>query len=100
METRKIVIGTLVVITGLPVVLVLIAAVSIHILDRTNGTIVSSGQKREYLLYVPRSYDRAKPTPLVISMHGGALWPATQKGGLAAVAAEPQAVRRTAARHF
>lgn len=32
-------------------------------------TIVSSGQKREYLLYVPRSYDRAKPTPLVISMH-------------------------------
>jgi polyhydroxybutyrate depolymerase len=79
-ETRKIVIGTLVVITGLPVVLVLIAAVSIRILDRTNGTIVSSGQKREYLLYVPRGYDRAKPTPLVISMHGGALWPAAQKG--------------------
>jgi poly(3-hydroxybutyrate) depolymerase len=99
-KTRKIVIGTLVVITGLPVVLVLIAAVSIHILDRTNGTIVSSGQRREYLLYVPRSYDRAKPTPLVISMHGGALWPAAQKGGLAAVAAEPQAVRRTAARHL
>src|SRR5213592_2325555 len=62
------------------VVLIMIAAVSIYVLNRTNGRIVSSGQKREYLLYVPRSYDRAKPTPLVISMHGGALWPAAQKG--------------------
>lgn len=54
-------------IIGLPVVLVLIAAGSISLLDRTNGTIVSSGRKREYLLYVPRSYDPTKPTPLVIS---------------------------------
>jgi len=28
---------------------------------------ISSGEKREYLLYVPRSYDRTKPAPLVIS---------------------------------
>src|SRR5206468_832985 len=28
---------------------------------------------------VPQSYDRAKPTPLVISMHGAAGWPAQQK---------------------
>jgi polyhydroxybutyrate depolymerase len=74
-----------VVVIGLPVVLVLIAGVSFYALmsfyalNRTNGTIVSSGQKREYLLYVPRSYDRAKPTPLVISMHAAALWPATQR---------------------
>jgi polyhydroxybutyrate depolymerase len=54
------------------------ALISFHALNRTNGTIVSSGQKREYLLYVPRSYDRAKPTPLVISLHAAALWPATQ----------------------
>ena len=33
---------------------------------------MSSGEKREYLLYVPKSYDPARPTPLVISMHGGA----------------------------
>jgi polyhydroxybutyrate depolymerase len=39
---------------------------------------VSSGQKREYLLHVPSSYDRSKPTPLVISMHGAAGWPAHQ----------------------
>ena len=71
MNTRKIVIGAVLVIIGLPVALVLIAAVSFYVLfyvpNRANGTIVSSGQEREYLLYVPRSYDRAKPTPLVIS---------------------------------
>jgi len=43
------------------------------VLNRTNGAIISSGQKREYLVYVPRGYDRAKPTPLVISMHGALL---------------------------
>ena len=78
MKIRKIVIGAVLVIIGLPVVLVLIAVVSVHALDRTNGTIISSGHKREYLLYVPPSYDRAKPTPLVISMHGAAVWPAQQ----------------------
>ncbi len=82
MKTRKIVIGALVVVIGLPVVLVLVAVVSFYVsfyaLNRANGTIVSSGQKREYLLYVPRSYDRTKPTPLVISMHAAALWPAAQ----------------------
>jgi len=40
---------------------------------------VSSGERREYLLHVPRSYDRAKPTPLVISLHGAALWGAAQR---------------------
>jgi len=82
MNTRKIVIGAVLVIIGLPMVLVLIATVSFYALfydlNRTNGTIVSSGQNREYLLYVPRSYDRAKPTPLVISMHAAAMWPSTQ----------------------
>ena len=82
MKTRKIVIGALVAVIGLPVVLVLVAVVSFYVsfyaLNRANGTIVSSGQKREYLLYVPRSYDRTTPTSLVISMHAAALWPATQ----------------------
>ena len=78
MKIRKLVIGGVLVVIGLPVALVLIAAASICVLDRSNGTIVSSGQKREYLLYVPRSYDPAKPTPLVISMHAAAVWPAQQ----------------------
>ena len=78
MSSRKVVLVAVLVLIGLPVVLVLIEAVSFYILNRTNGKIVSSGQKREYLLYVPRSYDRTKPTPLVISMHGAAGWPAAQ----------------------
>src|SRR5713226_142368 len=72
------VIGAVLVIIGLPVVLILVVVVSVPVLNRTNGTIVSSGQKRQYLLYVPKSYDRTKPTPLVISMHGAAGWPAQQ----------------------
>jgi len=67
------------VLLGLPLVLVLVEAVSYEARNRTNGTLVSSGQQREYLLHVPKSYDPAKPTPLVISMHGGAGWPAMQK---------------------
>lgn len=41
-------------------------------------TIVSSGVRREYLLYVPKSYDPARPAPLVISMHPAMAWPASE----------------------
>ncbi len=82
MNVRKIAIRAGLVILGLPVVLVVITVVSFYArfyaLPRTNGTIVSSGQKREYLLYVPKNYDRAKAMPLVISLHAAALWPAAQ----------------------
>src|SRR5207244_13253693 len=78
MQAKKIVIGVLLAIIGLPVLLVLVVVVSVAVLDRTNGSIVSSGKPRSYLLYVPPSYDRTKPTPLVISMHGAAGWPAQQ----------------------
>jgi len=77
-STRKVVIGALLLFIGLPAVLILIAVVSLYVPNRTNGTIVSSGQQREYLLYVPGSYDRARPTPLVISLHALALGPAAQ----------------------
>ena len=46
--------------------------------NRTNGTLVSRGKKRSYLLYVPETYNPATPTPLVISLHGFAEWPAHQ----------------------
>jgi hypothetical protein len=42
MNTKKIVIGAVLVIIGLPVALVLIIVASIYVLDRTNGAIVSS----------------------------------------------------------
>ena len=46
--------------------------------NRTNGRLVSTGRKRSYLLYVPETYNPATPTPLVISLHGFAEWPAHQ----------------------
>jgi polyhydroxybutyrate depolymerase len=64
---------------GLPVVVVPIEAVSFYTANRDNGSFVSSGEKRDYLVYVPRSYDRSRPTPLVISMHGAGLWGAAQR---------------------
>lgn len=67
------------VILSVPLLLALIEAESFRAANRENGTMVSSGEKREYLLYVPPSYDRAKKTPLVISLHGAALWGAAQK---------------------
>ena len=48
------------------------------LVNRTNGTLISHGKKRDYLLYVPETYDPAMPTPLVVSLHGFAEWPAHQ----------------------
>jgi polyhydroxybutyrate depolymerase len=78
MNRRTMVIGAVLVLFGLPAMLALIDAVTFYVHNRNNGSIVSSGQKREYLLYVPRSYDRTKPTALVISMHGAGGWPVQQ----------------------
>ncbi|MEO7822271.1 MAG: PHB depolymerase family esterase [Gemmatimonadaceae bacterium] len=78
-RSRKVVLAAVLGLIGLPVMLALTEAVYYHVRNRSNGSIVSSGLRREYLLYVPRSYDRTRPTPLVISMHGGAMWPAAQK---------------------
>jgi polyhydroxybutyrate depolymerase len=77
-QSRKMVIRAVLVLISLPVVLVLIDAVSFRVANRSNGSFVSSGRKRDYLLYVPRSYDRTTPTPLVISMHGAGGWPVQQ----------------------
>lgn len=73
------VLGAVLALLGLPVALALYEAVSFHVRNRTNGRMVSSGVERAYLLHVPRTYDRTRPTPLVISMHGAGGWPAQQK---------------------
>ena len=75
---RKTFIGAVLILITLPVVLAATEAISFYVRNRNNGSIVSSGQKREYLLYVPDNYDRTRPTPLVISMHGAGGWPAQQ----------------------
>ena len=76
--SRKTVIVVVLILISLPPLLAVIEAVSFDVRNRNNGSIVTSGQKREYLLYVPTSYDRSRPTPLVISMHGAGGWPVQQ----------------------
>jgi polyhydroxybutyrate depolymerase len=78
-RSRKEVIGAVVVLLSLPPALALTQAVSFYVVNQSNGSFVSSRQQRDYLLYVPKSYDRTRPAPLVISMHGAALWGAAQK---------------------
>ena len=75
---RKRVLVAVPVLLGLPVALALSEAVSFHIRNRTNGTLVSSGMERDYLLHVPPTHDRTRPTPLVISLHGAGGWPVQQ----------------------
>ena len=79
MKDRRVVLGAALAFVSLPVLMVPIEAVSFYSANRDNGSFVSSGEKREYVLYVPRSYDRSKPAPLVISMHGAGLWGAAQR---------------------
>jgi polyhydroxybutyrate depolymerase len=75
-KRKKVIVVVLAIVIGLPVALILAARVYFSIADKTNGRIVTSGVQRRYLLYVPKSYDRSKPTPLVISIHPAATWPA------------------------
>ena len=79
MKDGKRVIGAVLAIISLPPLMALADAVAFHVRNRNNGSIVSSGEEREYLLYVPKSYDPTRPTPLVITLHGGAGWPVAQK---------------------
>jgi poly(3-hydroxybutyrate) depolymerase len=79
MRVRRIAIAVAVIVVGVPVLLGLTAVVSFYALfyfpnrtTATAGTIVSSGLKRE------KSYDPARPTSLVISMHPAMSWPSSQ----------------------
>ena len=63
---------------GFFLIFLLLFGVVIKLVDHTNGRLVSSGEKREYLLYVPKSYDPNKSVPLVITIHGFTQWPANQ----------------------
>jgi poly(3-hydroxybutyrate) depolymerase len=81
MNTRKIVIRAVLILIGLPIVLGLVPVgffYSVFYFPNwtrvTSGTVVSSGEKRHYLLYVPKIYDRMKPTPLVITLHTSMSW--------------------------
>jgi len=56
----------------------LIVVTAYLLINQTNGQIISSGERRRYLLYVPESYNPEISTPLIINIHGFAQWPANQ----------------------
>ena len=73
------VLAAVVSLIAVPAVVALMGAVSFHAANRSNHTMVVDGRKRDYLLYIPPSYDSTRPTPLVISLHGAGLWGAAQQ---------------------
>ncbi|PKO14322.1 MAG: hypothetical protein CVU39_14895 [Chloroflexi bacterium HGW-Chloroflexi-10] len=74
----KILLRIFVTLIGILLLCVVAITITFNVLNKTNGSIISSGEMRKYLLYVPQSYDPAVPTPLIISVHGYAEWPAHQ----------------------
>ena len=76
---RATVLGVVLVVVLVPVAIVPVQAARFYAYNRDNGSFVSSGVERTYLLHVPKTYDASKPTPLVISLHGAALWGVAQK---------------------
>jgi polyhydroxybutyrate depolymerase len=70
---------TALLILTLPALLAILEAVSFSAGNRNNGAIVSSGERREYLLHVPHELDRSRPVALVLSLHGAGGWPAQQR---------------------
>ena len=77
--TRRLVLAAVIGALALPLVLALIGATRYRASNAPNGTLVSSGILREYLVYVPKTYDSTRRTPLVISLHGAGLWGAGQR---------------------
>ena len=77
-RTKKIIFGILAIVIGLPLALIAIAIAWFRMEGKINGTVVTSGEMRKYLLYVPKTYDRSRPTPLLISLHAAALRPQAQ----------------------
>jgi polyhydroxybutyrate depolymerase len=78
MKNQRILV-TVLLLLSLPPLVALVEVLTFHVGNRNNGSLLSSGEMREYLLYVPGAYDPTTPTPLVISLHGGANWPVMQR---------------------
>ena len=82
MKRRTIAVGAACVLVGVPILLISALYAFFYAVfyfpnrsEAVAGSLVSSGENREYLLYVPKRYDRAKPAPLVITLHTSMSWP-------------------------
>ncbi len=71
---RKIINITLIVLAILCASVVLFFLV-FKLVNQTNGVMISSGDQRRYLLFVPDSYHETEtPVPLVVAIHGYSEW--------------------------
>lgn len=68
----------LTILIGFFSVLVCTLSIGWLVIHHSNGSLISQGVKRKFILHVPVAYDPSIPTPLVISMHGFGDWPAHQ----------------------
>jgi len=75
---RRRALGTALALLCLPLAVALAEIGTFKARNRNNRSLISGGVEREYLLYVPASYEPGRPTPLVISMHGAGGWPVQQ----------------------
>jgi polyhydroxybutyrate depolymerase len=81
MNIRKIAVRMALATVVLPLVLVLLLMGFFYSVfffpngsNATAGAVISSGERRDYLLHVPKGYDRARPAPLVITLHTSMSW--------------------------
>src|SRR5690349_7227603 len=63
----------------LPGLVSAVEAVRYFVANRSTNTMVWMGVTREYTLHVPPRYNPNTPAPLVITLHGAAIWPAAQQ---------------------
>jgi polyhydroxybutyrate depolymerase len=85
MRLRRIVVVAAAIVVGVPVLAGIIATAAFYAIfyfpDRTGSpgrALTADGQRREYLLYVPATYDSSRATPLVISLHPAMSWPSSE----------------------
>jgi poly(3-hydroxybutyrate) depolymerase len=78
-KTEKIIFGALTIAIGLSLALIAAVMAWFRMEGKTNGAIVTSGETCNCLLYVPKTYDPSRPTPLLISLHPAAARPAVSQ---------------------
>lgn len=66
-------------LVNVPLLVAGVEAASFYRANRSTDAIVSSGERRTFVLHVPAKHDAAKPSPLVISLHAAGLWGAAQE---------------------
>ena len=74
MKRRTLALGTVIACFALPALAVVAGAAANYFETRATGSL----HGRDYIVHVPASYDSAKPTALVLSLHGGKTDPAMQ----------------------